>query len=55
VDLEEILEDVPIGGPPGIKDGLDCLGVARMVGRMGWVENFACRVISDTAEDKLPG
>jgi hypothetical protein len=31
VDLEEELEDVPVGGPLGIEDDLDRLGVTRMV------------------------
>src|SRR5262249_52996014 len=31
VDLEEKLQDVPVGGPPGIEDDLDRLGVTRMV------------------------
>src|SRR6202030_1827008 len=31
VDLEEELEDVPVGGPLGIEDDLDGLGVAGMV------------------------
>jgi hypothetical protein len=31
VDLEEELEDVPVGGPFGIEDNLDCLGVSRVV------------------------
>src|SRR5215470_7840398 len=31
VDLEEELQDVPVGGPPGIKDDLHRLGMARMV------------------------
>jgi hypothetical protein len=31
VDLEEELEDVPVGGPPRIEDDLDRLGVTRMV------------------------
>ena len=31
MDLEEELEDVPVGGLLGIKDDLDCLGVTRMV------------------------
>ena len=31
VDLEEELEDVPVGGPRGIEDDLDRLGVTRMV------------------------
>jgi hypothetical protein len=37
VDLEEELEDVPVGGPPAIEDDLDRLGVTGMVagGRVG--------------------
>src|SRR5215475_4033136 len=31
VDLEEEFQDVPVGGPPGIEDDLDRLGVTRMV------------------------
>src|SRR5215831_13511098 len=31
VDLEEELQDVPVGGPPGIEDDLDRLGVTCMV------------------------
>ena len=31
MDLEEELEDVPVGGPLGIEDDLDRLGVTRMV------------------------
>jgi len=31
VDLEEELQDVPVGGPPGIKDDLHRLGMAPMV------------------------
>jgi len=31
VDLEEELQDVPVGGLPGIEDDLDRLGVTRMV------------------------
>jgi hypothetical protein len=31
VDLEEELEDVPVGGAPGIEEDLDRLGVSRMV------------------------
>jgi hypothetical protein len=31
VDLEEELEDVPVGGPLGIEDDLDRLGVTWMV------------------------
>jgi hypothetical protein len=31
VDLEEELQDVPVGGLPGIEDDLDLLGVTEMV------------------------
>jgi hypothetical protein len=31
VDLEEELQDVPVGSPRGIEDDLDRLGVTRMV------------------------
>ena len=31
MDLEEELQDVPVGGPPGIDDDLDRLGMTRMV------------------------
>jgi len=31
VDLKEELEDVPVGGPLGIENDLDCLGVSRVV------------------------
>ena len=31
VDLEEELQDVPVGGPLGIEGDLDRLGVTRMV------------------------
>src|SRR5262249_57285272 len=30
VDLEEEFQDVPVGGPPGIEDDFDRLGVTRM-------------------------
>ena len=31
VDLEEELQEVPVGGPLGVEDDLDRLGVTRMV------------------------
>jgi hypothetical protein len=31
VDLEEVLEDVPVGDALGVEDDLDRLGVTRMV------------------------
>ena len=34
MDLEEELKDVPVGGPLGIEDDLDRLGVTRMVVRV---------------------
>jgi hypothetical protein len=47
VDLQEELEDGPVGGPRGIEDDLDRLGMTRMVagqasGEMPFFLAFDC-------------
>ena len=52
MDLEEELEDVPVGGPLGIEDDLDRLGVTRMVVG-GRVLVLAARVADAGGDDSV--
>jgi len=52
VDLEEELEDVAVGGPLGIEDDLDRLGVTRMV-VAGWVVVLSAGVANAGGDDSV--
>src|SRR3954453_15440119 len=51
-DLEEELEDVPVGDPLGVEDDLDRLGVPRMVA-VGRVLVLATGVADPGGDDSL--
>jgi hypothetical protein len=53
VDLEEELEDVPVGDPLRVEDDLDSLGVAGMV-PIGRVRVLAAGVADAGGDDAVP-